>query len=696
MRLYKLAVKNVKTQFHHYFMYFVSMAFSVMIYYSFASMSHDKELMKQASNDLRINVGLGMGSTLIFLFIIVFMFSANHFFIKRRKREIGLYSLLGMRKRQIGRMFFAENMLLGSLALLTGIILGTAFSKLFAMVLLKIIKINVETSFIFSWEIVFQTILFFILLLVVVSFRTASVVYKYQLIDLFKANERMEGTQSVTFVTWFFGLIGIVCLLAEWYLATHFMRFIIVLDDVFHAVGIGLVVGPVFILVLGVVGTYLFFSQFLVIALQFIKGRNNYYYHQINMITIGNLNFHLKKNGKTFATISILLGGALSAIGGAASLYSYKTEIIDRNYPASYAVRSVYYDELMATLEEEHIEKESDYKIEFKLVGLKFGYTVNNIYFNDGQFYSVISKSNYEGANKVVKNLSPIELKHRNDVILFGDSNQTYLNGAITFDKKAILGNVGNVHVMDIMDDSLGNGADMRIARKGMIVSDALYQELEGVRECSYHLVNVKESDTNDDLAELMLKKMSPYTKVDDYYIAKTEEENGKMTYKVEDIDGNDVAAIGKGYQSMNFMSGPQGFSDRYSFSKEIRTLIGLLIYVAMFLGLVFMIATGSMITLKQLSEAEDEKYRYSMLKKIGVPKQMIAKSIYKQNFVIFFVPLGVGVWHAVLALEVFFAITSKLNLFFTYVSVLLLILIYVMFYFATSSSYNKIITQSK
>ncbi|WP_220410634.1 FtsX-like permease family protein, partial [Escherichia coli] len=131
---------------------------------------------------------------MIILFIIIFMFSANAFFVKRRKREIGLYSLLGMRRSQIGILFFVENMFLGLIALVTGIFFGVIFSKLFAMLLLKSLQVPVTSGFIFSIQAVLNTVLVFLIILGIVSIRTATTVYRYKLITLFKANEQGEGS----------------------------------------------------------------------------------------------------------------------------------------------------------------------------------------------------------------------------------------------------------------------------------------------------------------------------------------------------------------------------------------------------------------------------------------------------------------------------------------------------------------------
>ncbi|AQP54268.1 hypothetical protein BW732_08550 [Vagococcus penaei] len=108
MTLFKLAYQNVKSQKYSYFMYCFSMAFSVLVYYIFVGISNDYSLVKSIAADFRIDIGLQTATTLITIFVLIFIFNANSFFIEKRKNEIGLYSLLGMRKRQIAHVFLLK------------------------------------------------------------------------------------------------------------------------------------------------------------------------------------------------------------------------------------------------------------------------------------------------------------------------------------------------------------------------------------------------------------------------------------------------------------------------------------------------------------------------------------------------------------------------------------------------------------
>ncbi len=686
MMLSKLAIKNVKTQFRYYLMYFVSMAFSVMVYYSFISMSFDEILVNRASTDMRIDAGLRAGSVMIILFIILFMFSANSFFVKRRKREIGLYSLLGMKRSQIGILFFVENMILGTIALVTGIIFGILFSKLFAMILLKAIKVPISSGFIFSLDAIIHTGIVFLMILAIVSIRTATTVYRYKLITLFKADQQGEGNRQINWYNWIFGLIGIGLLIIGYTLANHFLEFMLWMDATYKTQGLSIIVGPLFILLLCVVGTYLIFGHFLAIVLYTLKKAKGHYYKDINMVATGNLSFHLKKNAVTFATIAVLSGTALAAIAGAASVQSFTLELSNSTNPASYSITEPYYKELKQFLHEENAIVTDEVKLNFKYIGAKIGYTSQEDYEDSPLFYNVISLSNYQQARKVIPSIKPIRLKQERDVVVLSGANQIYLDQLVKFDKTGLLGSVGKVNIIDTHADLLGNVRDMRLSYNAIVVTDRLYKKIDAKYSYGYHLINVEGADENETLAKASLKKFDDLSDKTNFMTVNTQAKDGMLIDTIKEVNKTSTDSLLKGEVSR------ADFSIRFPYYNSMVKSTGLLIYVAVFLGMVFMIATGSIITLKQLSEAEDETSRYDMLRKIGTPKGMIKKSIYKQNFIVFFSPLLVSLLHAYFALQVLFVLIGKPGLLLTYISVIFLMLIYIIFYFATSSSYNKIV----
>lgn len=688
MTLSKLAIKNLKTQFRYYLMYFVSMTFSVMVYYSFVSMSFDKELIKRASDDMRIDAGLRTGSVMIILFIIIFMFSANTFFVKRRKREIGLYSLLGMRRRQIGSLFFVENMLLGIFALVVGVLLGIIFSKLFAMVLLKFMQVPVASHFIFSLPAIKNTVIIFLIILGIVSIRTATTVYRFKLITLFQAEQQGDKSVSIKWYNYLFGSLGLVLLVTGYFLAHRFYDFGVWLDPQLSGQGLFILVGPFFILFLCVLGTYLFFGHFLGIILKIVSKNKKHYYRDINMVTTGNLSFNLKKNSRTFATIAVLLGTALAAIGGAASVQSYTLSLADSNQPASYSVSEDYYLKLKEFLAREDVPILDEAILKFKYVGGEFAHE-DSYGKSDGiGLYNVISLSNYNQIRKMIKTVPEIQLSDETDVAIIGGVNQVYLDQAVTYEQTGILANIGSVTVVTAVADLLGNVRDMRLSYNGLVVTDILYEKIKAQYQYEYHLLNVENGDKNSELAQKSESVFREEADKRQAIIAQTTKENNQMVDSIEELPEALVDNIPEGYTSRG------AFSIRYPYYSNLVKSTGLLIYVAVFLGMVFMIATGSIISLKQLSEAEDEKNKYDLLRKLGTPKELIKKNVYKQNMIVFFVPLFISLAHAYFAIRVLFALIGKPDVTLTYISITFLMIIYIIFYFITSSAYHKVVSR--
>ena len=300
--------------------------------------------------------------------------------------------------------------------------------------------------------------------------------------------------------------------------------------------------------------------------------------------------------------------------------------------------------------------------------------------------YNVISLSNYQKAKRVIPEIKEVELSHETDVAILGGTNNTYVEKILSFDETGVLGNIGEVTIANAVVDNLGNTRDMRLSGPALVVTDQLYQRLEATYIYGYHMIDIEGGDKNEALANATIAKYDGLSQEKKRFVSTTSIKNGKAIDSFKELKQPLEGELPKGYTVKNEMS------IRYPYYNALMKNTGLLIYVAVFLGMVFMIATGSIITLKQLSEAEDETLRYDMLRKIGTPKGMIKKSIYKQNFTVFFVPLFISLLHAYFALSVLFVLIKVPSLTLTLVSVIFLLVIYIIFYFATSSSYNKIV----
>lgn len=686
MILAELALKNVRTQLKSYLMYFISMAFSVMVYYSFTAMSLNDSLVKRVGDNQNIAGSLQAASVMIVLFILVFMFTANTFFLKKRKKEIGLYNLLGMRKFQIGLLLFMENGVIGVGSLVTGIFSGMIFSKLFSMLLIRAMYLEFESTFAFSYDAIKSTGVMFLVILFMVSLRSGRVVYRYKLVDLFKANQKGDRVKKITILTWLSGLAGVFLLVYGYYQASHMIDYTLYLNEKSQS-DMGMFYGVMLILFYCVLGSYLFFHGFMQIVIAVMQKLKGYYYRDIHMVTTGGLRFHLKKNATTLGTIAVLSGTALAAIGGATNVYSFGMDLVDTISPMDFAVDSRAFSEL-----EEIIADHPDFPIKeqvalnFKQVGgyyqrHAFGETSTHV-----QPLTVLSLSDYRRATKVNPLLAPITLKKANDVVLFERQLQgnSDIVADLSFGELILQGVTEPFEIQASRLDTLGGGGRVRYNLSMIVVADAVFQSLPSQGAYGMTMVNVENAESSQALSDDVAARLPDHGYQQE---ANFTFENGQIVGSIqpeEPYQENDERPV---YRRSTVDS-------RYPALKENRINFGSLVYTAIFLGAVFLFATGSIIMLKQLSEAQEEKTRYQMLRKIGVSQKMIKASVYRQNFLIFFAPLVIAYLHSKYALVVLDFMIASGDTSLTWAARVFLLLIYTGFYFGTASSYYRTVSE--
>lgn len=176
--------KNIK----HYYLYFFALIFSVTLYFVFATLQHDESVVERSGGSM----GAAFSAAGILLLIIagIFVVYANAIFLKRRSREIGLYQLIGLSKSKVVRMFMLENILLSSGALFIGIGVGILVSRLFLLLLMKLIGFDGYITVTFSTSAVLQTVLVFMVIIALTSIQMLFTVYRNTLLHLFNADQK--------------------------------------------------------------------------------------------------------------------------------------------------------------------------------------------------------------------------------------------------------------------------------------------------------------------------------------------------------------------------------------------------------------------------------------------------------------------------------------------------------------------------
>ncbi|MDV4151338.1 ABC transporter permease [Clostridium sp. AL.422] len=643
MGLFDIALKNIKRNFYNYFLYFISMVFSIMIYFTFTSIRYNTQVQGVINASTNFSSVFNVVAVVIGLFVSIFIWYSNSFFIKRRKKEIALYSLLGIRKKQIGRMLFYENIVMGIAALATGIIIGSLLSKLFNMLLLKLMGFSTDISFEISINAIMNTVYVFMILFLITSIHGYSLIYRFKLIELFKAEKQGEREPKPSIILSIASIIFIGIGYFIYNRPVSPYTFIIIFVT----------------FILTTIGTFMLFSSLILLIINLSKKNKRRYFKGINMIGTSQLLYRIKASARTLATIAVLSAATLTAMEVSSSLYYDLTVNLQENYGFTYAYVSN--DSYLDKEVESVISRYPDNKIidsidmDFAKVNGQWPdlFSQNETY--EASFY-IISESKYNEIMNVRGLNDRIELNDNSEAVVFGQ----IINYTSPYDYTGRTIKIGSndeivpLKVVDFKGYSLANSGMMRYS---VVVKDEVYNK--------YHSNNT-----------YRIKG----------YITDNKNQSEELTRELESLLLEKAPQEGENFRT---------FSAYYTEYKIGLSYSGLVIFIGAFLGLLFLVATGSIIFFKQLSEANDDKIRYQILRKIGVTNKEIKDSIRKQIFIVFSLPLIIGVMHSLVA-STLLSKLLKINLTLPIIiTVASYTVIYMIYYFLTVNSYYNIVNSN-
>lgn len=638
MILFNIAKKNIQKNLKGYFLYFFSIVFTVAIYYSFKNLQYNPSIDAALSSSSKASTAFKSASVIIALFSALFIWYSNSFFIKKRKKEIGLYALLGIENKEIGFLLFFETLMIGVVALVIGIITGIVFSKFMLIILIKLITLDLNISFAVSFKGVFDTFILFILIFLVIAYQSNTIIYKFKLIELFKASSMSEKSKKESKLL---ALLSIICIF------TGYLIYISTLN------GMDLILAALVTLFMVVVGTFLFFSSFMYFIIKRQKKNGSKYYKGLNMISTSQLLYRIRSNAKMLAIIAILSATTLTAIGTSISVYFMSSQIVDERSPYSYTLtidNKDYINEFEQALHESKKHELID-KFIYSYIMLnssqknQFGFEEN---------YQLISLSNL---NKILKTNGEKQLKNINDdEFIHVYSKQSISNG----NKSISLNNNGKdvkLKFKSYVDEKLYNSYT---SADTIVVSDNTFEKLKEDNESqNYYSYNITNQKDGEEFNKIVLK----------------------LTEKYYDASNNKRSASSYVYSY-------------YKIFKDEFTSSGIMVFIGVFVGLVFLVCTGSVIFFKLLSEAQDEAPRYTVLKKVGVDEDDIKSSVYKQVGFNFFLPLILGSLHSIVANYVICNMFGQ-NLAIVMIWTLIpYSIIYIVYYLITSKFYFNIVTK--
>lgn len=624
-------MNNVKKSMKDFTIYFLTLTFGVCLFYVFNSISSQQAMLTLSATQYDILGVLQkvMGVVSVFIsFILGFLIVyANRFLIKRRKKELGIYMVLGMEKSNISHILILETMIIGVFALAVGLLIGVFASQGLAVVTAKMFEVEMkEFTFIFSPSAAIKSIIYFgVIFMVVMIFNSISI-SKYKLIDLLTAAKKNETLKvKKLWVSVILFILSVISLGVAYYL---------IIDNGFVAFDIEFMVS----ISLGIIGTFLFFMSLSGFLLRVIQGNKNIYYKGLNMFVLRQINSKITTTFVSMTLICLMLLLSIGILSTGAGLAKTMSSDLKKNTPYDVSLEEYEFDSasdidisnpnyIMDKLSDHGMKLDdivSDYKT-IQVYDLKVTMDKLLKYYFENNYHQkkemgwtketplgFISLSQYNN-NLILQGKEPITLKDKEFAISsnYSDAYKNHEKFIKNSDTLIINGKEFTAYPRILEDSYCSTVTAQNIGT--IIINDSELKE--GI--ISKHYLNMEFKGDKEQGSKIFRERF------DSVY----NEEEKPMFYYVAMVK-----------------------TEIYASSVGLSTVIS---YIAIYIGVIFLITCSAVLALQQLSESADNLERYKLLRKIGVEEKEINKSIFTQIFIYFMMPLALAIIHSCIGISV-------------------------------------------
>ena len=657
----KLAITNIKNNRQFYFPYLLTGIITVAMFYIMCALESNPGIQSMpGAKDLGLILRLGIG--VIGIFAVIFLFYTNSFIIKRRKKELGIYNILGMEKRHIAKILSKEAFFTAIIAIGGGLVTGVLFHKLACMLLYRMIGFNGGITFSFSKKgVMITAILFAIvyLLTYIYDLFQVQLANPIELLQSGNKGEREPKTKAIMAV------LGVLCLGTGYFIAITTKNPIKALTLFFVAV------------ILVIIGTYLLFTAGSIALLKILRRNKGYYYQTKHFTSVSGMIYRMKQNAVGLANICILSTMVLVAVSTTVSLYVGVEDIMKERYPNEINIRA-YYDtgapseDSIAPIVEKSV-KESGRKIRHEEDYLELYFAAIK---DQGQYS--LDKEKVKTAGDRVSGFV---------VLTREDCKKKY-----------------NEEIPELAENEV---ALFTIKKTDM---DTLVLENR-----SYHVKEIKQFQNTEDF-ETIADIMDEY-----YYVIVNDVQDMERLWQLQkdiyqensssisrqvrlDIDG-DSEQKKECFENIKTALGPEQakarilIDSRQSSLDEFYQIYGGFLFLGLFLGILFLMITVLIIFYKQISEGYDDKERFSIMEKVGMSNDEVKATIRSQVMTVCFLPILMAAIHVGMAFPMIKRLLSLFGLSNTALfagcmagTILVFVLIYLLVFLKTSKTYYKIV----
>lgn len=663
----KLIFKNVHKNLRDYLIYFLTLMISVSLFYAFNSISDQPAFSEMGMTRTllydQLGILLSALSVLIAIVLAFLIIYANQFLLKRRKKELGIYMMLGMKKGRISRIFAGETFCVGVIALAVGLILGFILSQGVSLIALKLFAIELDKyQLAFSMGAFRQTIICFALIFFLVMLFNVWSVSSVQLIDLLTAsrkNERLKSENRVLPVLMF--LLSILCIGIAGVL--FYKNGILPSREnmSFQIAGLALVVG-----------TILLFYSFAAVFIQLMRSNKGFYLKGLNTFLVRQIGSKIRTNYFVMTVVCGLLTITICAVSIGASTALAMNKLSQAATP---------YD--LTVISDVSIDGDSDITDYLATCDVQMSDYAKNmeqisVYDADMTYADLFAGQDL--------NLWPIDEavpQSRVSVISISDFNRALAmqgKGPVTLNEGEYLLNCNYEGTYQYVIEAL------RIYSELSVGGVALQRASDEVLQETYVMTSVG----NNDRGTLIVP--------DSVVTALPKDVNALLVQYKEETNPDEVL------QKMIPIGLDETHGYRYSEKNMLYDMFyginALVTFICCYVGLIFLLICAALLALKQLTETTDNIFRYGLLQKLGAKRQQINHTLFVQTGVFFTVPLVVAGLYSILLIgkgmeivEEFMYIHIATNVWLT---VILFLIVYGSYFIATYLSCKRMVTEQK
>ena len=698
--LFKLSIKNMKKSFKDYAIYFITLVLGVALFYMFNSLDSQEAMLQVSSSTkdiikLMINM-LSMVSVFIAVILGLLIVYANNFLINRRKKEFGIYMTLGMGKRQISKILLIETIFVGIISLAIGLVLGIFASQFMSILVAKLFQADMSKfEFVFSQNACIKTCIYFAVMYLAVLLFNAFTVSRYKLINLLTAirkNEQIKMKNPIICIIVF--IIAAIGLGYAYWMVTKGIFNMKNVEETSKAVGMSVL--------LGIAGTVLIFWSFSGLILKLIQAKKSLYLKETNMFVLRQLHNKINTNVISMSIICLMLFMTITALSSSIALKNTMQADVEKMTPvdlnlyktANLSANAV--DSNGKKIYTQELQQDSEKPISYTLS--QNGFDMNNlkdvietpIYMKSEFTWKETLGKTYE---KIKEQFPMMSFETPEQIMKISDYNKIaklYGNEQYSLED--------NEYIIVCNYESIANIRNIALKAKNIINLNGKEYKPK-YSECKDGFIQMSTNHTNagillvPDSCNLDKKEQNLWFLAANYNV-KTDDEKKIIEENFSDENGS----------LMNRLNNKKSTLDGKSKIHIIESSVGLstiIVFIAIYLGIIFLIASCAILALKQLTESSDNKQRYVILRKIGCDEKMINQALFRQIGIFFGLPLVLAIIHSIFgiqfAMSIFDTLASREQLLPSIIATAIAIsIIYGGYFWATYTGSKNIIKEEE